>query len=376
MARELTSQETQILSRIRDRMADAARDMADAIRTRRLLEAQLREVQHQMASPDGIASSQQFVDDVSRLRREIQTAIAREQEADTTRSRLSAEEMRVFALPARKQVEPAGLNRTQRADATSPTGGVSIVTAGRMKSGLDALRRAQAQYARNSAARGDLEKKLANNIKKTILIVFVAALFVATLADILSFFDFGWVVSWAIPMIVWFMVRRVTAINKGGDAIVGVHATARRQLTLLQQRLRPALQSSGNIRLLVSTKVEGMAFAGKSYVSTFVRDTIITQLIELIPIIDVLPLYIGQVIKVFVDQNIAYQKVKKLMPHLEHVHQQIDRLEQFEIQYVARQIATVVRAQQLVSTRQRQQMPITQPRETQVPSSLALGYAT
>ncbi len=102
MARELTAQETQILSRIRERMADATQELASAVRTRRQLEAQLREVQHQMASPDGIISSQQFFDDVSRLRREIQIAIAHEQEADTTRRRLSAEEMQALGSTARQ----------------------------------------------------------------------------------------------------------------------------------------------------------------------------------------------------------------------------------------------------------------------------------
>ena len=116
--------------------------------------------------------------------------------------------------------------------------------------------------------------------------------------------------------------------------------------------------------------------AQASHVSTFARDTIITQLVELIPIIDVLPLYISQVVKVFVDQNIAYQKVKKLMPHLQYIHQQIDRLEQFEIQYMARQIATVVRAQQIIGARQRQQASAAQPQEARAPSPLALGYAT
>lgn len=371
--RGLTAQETQTLSRIREQMADAASELADAIRTRRQLEVQLREVQHQMASPDGITSSEQFIDDVSRLRREIQVATTREQEAYTARSRLSAQELRVFALPAGRPAEPAGLGRTQRA---GPTVGISAATSARMKSGLDALRRAQTQYERNSTARADLEKKLGNNIKKTILVVFISAVSVAAIADILSVFDFGWVVSWAIPMIVWTMVRRVTAINAGGDAIVAAHRSAKRQLTLLQQRLRPAMQSSGNIKLLASSKVDDLVFAGKSYISTWVRDTIITQLVELIPVVDVLPLYIGQVVKVFVDQNISYQKVKKLMPHLQYVHQQIDRLEQFEIQYMARQIATVVRAQQVIGSRQRQQASVAQPRGARASRSLTLSYAT
>ena len=371
MARERTQQETENLSRIREQMADAASELADATRTRRQLEVQLREVQHQMASPDGITSSEQFVDDVSRLRRGIQSAAAREQEAAAVRDRLSAQEMQVSAMS-----RPSLGARPQRTDTTASSAGISATASAQMMSGLDALRRAQTQFERNSTARTEIEKKLANNIKKTILIVFISAVCVAALADILSIIDFGWLVSWTIPMIVWTMARRVTAINAGGDAIVAAHTSAQRQLTLLQQRLRPAMQSSGNTGLLVSTKVGSLVFAGKSYVSTFARDTIITQLIELIPIIDVLPLYIGQVVKVFVDQNISYQKVKKLMPHLQYVHQQIDRLEQFEIQYMARQIATVVRAQQIIGARQRQQASATQPQKARAPSPLALGYAT
>lgn len=376
MARELTAQETQALSRIRERMADASSELADATRTRRQLEAQLREVQHQMASPDGIASSEQFVDDVSRLRREIQSAAAREQEADAIRSRLSAQESQVLAAAAGQSSASAGPGRTQRVGITSPSVGVSAATSARMRVSLESLRQAQAQFERNSTARADLEKKLANNIKKTLILVFISAVCVAALADILSIFDLGWIVSWTIPMVVWAMVRRVTAINNGGDAIVAAHRSAKRQLTVLQQRLQPVLRSPEGIRALAASKTGDMVFAGKSYAMTFVRDTIITQLIELVPVIDMLPFYIGQVVKVFVDQNIAYQKVKELLPQLQHVHQQINGLEHFEIQHMANQIATVVRAQQVISSRQRRQVQSVPSRESPATAPLALNYAT
>lgn len=371
MAREFTEQEKQNLSRIREQRAAADRDMADAIRNRQQLESRLREIQREMASPDGITNSPLFAEEVNGLQGQIQIARQYEQEADIKRSRLSAEEFRALAPAAGRPVEPASLNRFQRRPAVS----ASPATSAYIASGLGGLRSAQANFERNRAARAALEERLIATIKKTALIVFVSALFVAALADILSLVDFGWVVSWLIPMIVWFMVRRVTNINAGGDAIVAAHQAAKRQLTLLQQRLRPSLVSSRNLQLLASTKVEDLKFAGRSYAATFVRDTIVTQLVELIPFVDWLPLYIGQVVKVFVDQNIAYQKVRLLMPRLKHVHQQIERLELFEIQFSARQIATVVRAQQVISA-QRRRGPAAQPQQGTAPSSLALGFAT
>jgi len=378
MARKLTEQAKQALVRIREQMAAAAREMRDAARVRQQLQAQLREVQHHMASPDGITSSERFVEDVSRLRREIQAATAREQEADVSHSRLSAEELQVIARATGASGGPAGLYRTQRAGTTPQSASVSTETSARMQTGLEQLRHAQAQYERNSTARTNLEQKLISNIKKTMLVVFIAALCVAAIADILSFFEIelNLLVAWLIPMISWFLVRRVSGINKGGDTIVSAHTAAQRQLTLLQQRLRPAIQASRNTELLVGTKVDALVFAGKSYISTFARDTIITQLVELVPVVNMLPFYIGQVVKMFIDQNLAYQKVRKLMPQLHYAHQQIDRLEQFEIQFMARQIATVVRAQQVIGARQRRQASVAQPQEARATAPLALGYAT
>jgi hypothetical protein len=174
----------------------------------------------------------------------------------------------------------------------------------------------------------------------------IGAIIVAAIADILSIFDVGWIISWAIPMICWVMVRRIAHINKGGDAIVEANKKAHRQLTILRQRLRPALLASGGAQFLAASTTSELSWKARSYVSTFIRDTAITQIAELVPFLDWLPFYIGQVVKMIVDQNIAYKKVKKLMPNLEHTLQLIDTLEQFELKFQARQLARILQIQQ------------------------------
>jgi hypothetical protein len=219
------------------------------------------------------------------------------------------------------------------------------------------LRRAQAQYVRNQRERQQQLTKLRSDIKKTMILVIVGALAVATIADILSIFDVGWVVSWAIPCICAVMVRRVTRINKAGEQLATATAAAQRQLQVLRQRLRPALMATGNVRLAIGGIGGAIAWRARSYVTTFIRDTVITQLIELVPIIDILPVYIGQVVKMIIDQNVAYQKAKKLLPNLERALQQIDQLERFEIEYLARALAVTARVRQHVNQRQRREAP-------------------
>lgn len=225
---------------------------------------------------------------------------------------------------------------------------------------LTTIKRLQAVAVRNHRDRQKQLAELRRGIKKTMFIIALSALLIATLADILSIFDIGWVVSWAIPPICWVIVRRITQINKNGDAIVKAHTSAQRQLVVLCQRLHVA-----------PSAVNVVSWKAKSYVGTFVRDTAITQLFELIPILDWLPTYIGQVVKVIIDQNRAYKQANILIPALERIFQTIEKLEQLELQYQARQITEFIRAQQLIQHSHRRS--IAQQSPTVIP---ALRFAT
>lgn len=228
------------------------------------------------------------------------------------------------------------------------------------------LQNAQAQYVRNQRERQKQLASIRHDIKKTAIFVFIAAVIVAALADILSLFDVGWIVSWAIPFICWVMVRRITRINKTGDRIAAADVAAQRQLQILRQRLRPALQATGNAQLLTESRLGNVAWKTRSYISIFVRDTAITQLVELVPFLDWLPFYIGQVVKVFIDQNIEYQKVRKFLPQLERTFSKLERLEKFEIIYIARVLALSIRAN--TSGQRRNAAPQQQPQPQAIPT--------
>lgn len=198
--------------------------------------------------------------------------------------------------------------------------------------------RAQDSYRINSSKRRRTLAKLRKELKKTFIMVTLSALFIAALADLLSIVDLGWIVSWIIPGIVLFMARRITGINQGADHVIAYRKQAQRQLKVLRNRLRPALVATRNARLAAGQTNEDLGAQAHSYVMTFIRDTAIAQLLELVPVLDILPIYLGQVCKVIIDQNIAYQKAMKLIPKYEQALGSIDQLERFEVAFLAQQL--------------------------------------
>jgi hypothetical protein len=206
---------------------------------------------------------------------------------------------------------------------------------------------------RNGKARAQEREKLVGNIRKTALVVVIFVLWVAALADLLSFIDFGWLVSWAIPLACALIVRRMNAIGHAAEGLATATAAHQRQEAVLRQRLRPLLAASGNSRMLVAEAVSDISYQFTSYVRAFVRDTIITQLLELIPILDMLPMYLGQVVKVIIDQNIAYQKAMKLVPAYDRAVVMLERLERFELEYLLRRLNALVGVLRAGDARQR-----------------------
>lgn len=194
-----------------------------------------------------------------------------------------------------------------------------------------ALTNARARIQRSQQGREQQVARFKKEIRKTGLMILGAALMVAIVADICDAIDLGWVIAWTLPIISWNLIRRISSINKGGDHITQAIEAAQRTLRITQQRLRPALLQSGNGKLLVNDAIGSVAWKGKSYVGRYLRNFVITYILELIPILDWLPMYTGGVVKVIIDQNIAYQKVRALIPELQRVNERIDRLEQFEM---------------------------------------------
>lgn len=167
-------------------------------------------------------------------------------------------------------------------------------------------------------------------------------LLIAAFCDLLSIVDAGWVVSWTIPIISWFMVRRINSIMKSSELIAKATNRLAREAALARQRVMQILPPTERGRVAASERVSAVSEQAKSYVRTWIRDSVITQLIELVPVVDILPLYLGQVVKMIINQNIEYQKVKKLMPAYESILARTDALERMEIEQLERLVLTLL----------------------------------
>jgi hypothetical protein len=202
----------------------------------------------------------------------------------------------------------------------------------------------QTTNQRNIARRTQEYAQLRRDLRKTSWIIIGIGFSIAGIADVLSIFDLGWVISWLIPAITWALSRRIHAMGKAEESIRTSADRLHREIVVLRQRLRPLLTAQGNMPLLTSSIPTVSAQGGGSYWTVFIRDTIITQLIELIPVVDMLPLYLGQVAKMVIDQNIAYQKIAKSLDQYKNLFQLANNLEQFEINYFSGRSQRMIQA--------------------------------
>lgn len=187
------------------------------------------------------------------------------------------------------------------------------------------------QYERAQKDREQQYQALKARARKTMILVAVAALFVAGVADILSLLDFGWVVSWSIPLITWTIVRRIGVMDRSVQAISEAQNTALQKAKVMRQRLRPQLAAQGKLRLFISIESLEAKQVVRSYVSAFIRDTVITQIAELIPVVDWLPLYLGQVVKLMIDERRAYRQTQDALQSYRQALDLLAQLELFEV---------------------------------------------
>ncbi len=207
---------------------------------------------------------------------------------------------------------------------------------------LQRMQTAQVVADRSGKRRSAELAAIRRNIKKTGWLVVVCVVFLAAIADLLSLADLGWVVSWTIPIVSWFMVRRINGIMKSSERIANATNALVRETAIIRQRVLQLLPPAERGKLIATERVGVISEKARSYVRTWIRDSVITQLIELIPVVDMLPLYLGQIVKMIVNQNIEYQKVRKLMPAYERALAQATELEQAEIAQLDRLLATLL----------------------------------
>lgn len=217
--------------------------------------------------------------------------------------------------------------------------------------------RAKTAYVRSSRARTEQYGRFRKGIRKAGFLIVFGILLIAAIADLLSIFDVGWILAWSIPLIAGFMVKRINRIQETTEHIARANTEISRHVHILQQRLRGSLAASGNAHL-AHARSETLARRNRSYLGVFLRDTVITQLLELIPIVDILPLYLGQVAKMIINQGAAYRQARLSLIVYEQSSQLADHLEEFEVSLLAAQFELQLR-----------QVGIGQPRETPAPQN-------
>jgi hypothetical protein len=213
--------------------------------------------------------------------------------------------------------------------------------------------RIQQQALRYELAQKEREQgyvRFQGSIKKAFILIGIAAVFVAVLADILSFFDLGWLVTILVPllpMLTGLIVRRIRSIERTEEQIVQAQEETVQQIKILRQRLHKPLAATNQMNLFYAIDALEVGQAVQSYIRKFVRDQIISQVLELIPVIDWLPMYTASAVKVLVDQRSAYRRAqRRLLPYREALDI-LSQLETFDIQV---QLAFIGRAQALPPT--------------------------
>jgi hypothetical protein len=175
---------------------------------------------------------------------------------------------------------------------------------------------------------------LKRDIRKTFVLVVVGALLCAALADILSIADAGWVISWSIPLFTGMMLTRMNGIRDAEKRITEARTEARREIVIIQQRLRQL-----GVRDTTGIGKPGPLSSAKSYVGTYIRDTVIAQVVEVIPVLGtILPAYLGQVVKMMIDQNGAYRKALLNFRALEAEHRTVQALQRAILQTLQRRM--------------------------------------
>jgi FtsH-binding integral membrane protein len=193
------------------------------------------------------------------------------------------------------------------------------------------LQRAQISYTRTAQAREQQHAKILRGVRKISTPALIGIGVLAGLADALSIIDMGWIISWTIPLASWVVVRRINAMRAMSKDITAATQRLRRDEGLVKQRLASILPASEIVKLHIQEGRELFETAASSYIGTFIRDTLITQFIELIPGVSILPIYLGQVVKLIINHNVEHQKIALIVSPYERSLASVDKLERMEV---------------------------------------------
>lgn len=217
------------------------------------------------------------------------------------------------------------------------------VTALRLQAAVNpAISRAEFQqalrlYRNKRRAREEKFGHLKAKAQKVLLVLSISVILIAILADILSIFDLGWLISGAITGFGLLIARRINRIEGSVQEIRDAQSEALDELRVLRQQLRPHLIENGLMGLFASAETLAIRQQARSYFMRFFRDQAIVQLLELVPIFDLLPGYLGSVVKMLIDQRRAYRKAKEVLVPYRQTLDLLDRLELEAIRAIVQQ---------------------------------------
>ncbi len=194
------------------------------------------------------------------------------------------------------------------------------------------LTSARQQYVRASRARQESSATFARRISSASLAIVIAIIAIALIADILSIFDLGWLISWALAICTWYIGRRITVIRQISAELTTASTNAYQQTARLIAQLRPIAITAGRAAL-VAPPSKPLLVATRSYLTTYLRDTVVAQLIELIPVIDILPFYLGGAVKILVNQRQAHREAQRALQQYQQLSARLDALELFALEY-------------------------------------------
>ncbi|OGN07802.1 MAG: hypothetical protein A2750_01595 [Candidatus Yanofskybacteria bacterium RIFCSPHIGHO2_01_FULL_45_42] len=172
------------------------------------------------------------------------------------------------------------------------------------------------------------------------LSLFLMALFFAGISEILSIFDAGWVTSWILAIILWFVKMKIDTVMRNANSLSALKTKLESEFVMLRQKLSQAAIQSGRSRLLGGVTQKSRDDFNKqasqsfqSYTNRFIKDLAIFQGIELIPVVDaIVPGYFGQVAKVFLDHRKERMRAFPVLMECRSLTRSIKQLEDFELE--------------------------------------------
>lgn len=191
-------------------------------------------------------------------------------------------------------------------------------------------------YLRQAQRWEEEQKRFRRQTRRTNILIVLGALIIAAIADLLSIVDAGWLISWSIPLICFFVARRIDGINR---AVASIHLASNRydaESQALQERLGPALREPGAPSIPETPRLAPYRY--RPYLRMFVVESVLVQGIELIPVIDVLPLYLGQVVRVVIKQYASNRSARMALRGYAQSVRALDRLRRFEVEYLLRKV--------------------------------------